>query len=151
MPLSPPKLDPKEEHFRIASDIDGLTFLAGDLGLPKTGSEGVIEQEVFESITNPGKLLLLVAWRDAAAAGRWKPKAVAGGKLRHRHVRVIRQYGMSDRREAPQFYPEVKKAVQKTERATAVGPGRVRRRQSPPTSRALAEASDYWIARFRGR
>jgi hypothetical protein len=22
MPLSPPKLDPKEEHFRIASDID---------------------------------------------------------------------------------------------------------------------------------
>ena len=26
MPLSPPKLDPKEEHFRIASDIDGLTL-----------------------------------------------------------------------------------------------------------------------------
>ena len=26
MPLSSPKLDPKEEHFRIASNIDGLTL-----------------------------------------------------------------------------------------------------------------------------
>jgi hypothetical protein len=27
--------------------------------------------------------------------------------LRHRQVRVIRNYGMRDRREAPQYYPEV--------------------------------------------
>jgi hypothetical protein len=86
------------------------TDLAVDLGLPKSGANGMTDHEVFESIYNPGKLPLLVSWRDAAAADEWKPKTVAGGKLRHRHVRVIRQYGMSDRREAPQYYPPVEKA-----------------------------------------
>jgi heme-degrading monooxygenase HmoA len=92
--------------------------LVADLRLPKSGADGVIDQEVFESIYNPGKLLLLVSWRDGAAAEHWKPRTVDRGKLRHRSVRVIRDYGMSDRREAPQFYPDVKKAVKKRQRAT---------------------------------
>jgi heme-degrading monooxygenase HmoA len=92
--------------------------LVADLGLPKSGTDGVVDQEVFESIYSPGKLLLLVSWRDGAAAEHWKPRTVDGGKLRHRNVRVIRDYGMSDRREAPQFYPEAKTTVQKRERAT---------------------------------
>ena len=87
--------------------------LVTDLGVPKSGTAGVIDQEIFESIYNPGKLLLLVSWRNAAAAEHWKPRTVAEGKLRHRSVRVIRDYGMFDRREAPQFYPEVKKTIQK--------------------------------------
>jgi heme-degrading monooxygenase HmoA len=84
----------------------GADFSA-DLGVARDGSDGVIDREVFESITNPGKLLLLVAWRNAASAREWKPGTVAGGTLRHRHVRVIRDYGMSDRREAPQYYPSL--------------------------------------------
>jgi hypothetical protein len=43
--------------------------------------------------------------------GKWAPAATADGKLRHRRVRVIRDYGMSDRGEAPQFFPEVKRAA----------------------------------------
>jgi heme-degrading monooxygenase HmoA len=89
------------------------TDFVADLRLPKSGIDGVIEHEVFESIYNPGKLLLLVAWRDKAAAEHWKPRTSAEGKLRHRSVRVIRDYGMSDRREAPQFYSDVKTTVQK--------------------------------------
>jgi heme-degrading monooxygenase HmoA len=92
--------------------------LVTDLGLPKTGTAGVIDQEIFESIYNPGKLLLLVSWPNAAAVEHWKPRTVAEGKLRHRCVRVIRDYGMFDRREAPQFYPEVENTAQKRERAT---------------------------------
>jgi heme-degrading monooxygenase HmoA len=88
-------------------------------GLPKSGAAGVIDQEIFESIYNPGKLLLLVSWRNVAAAEHWKPRTE--GRLRHRSVRVIRDYGMFDRREAPQFYPEVEKTVQKRKRATIVG------------------------------
>jgi heme-degrading monooxygenase HmoA len=95
--------------------------LVTDLGVPKSSTDGVMDQEVFESIYNPGKLLLLVSWRDAAAAERWKPRTSAEDKLRHRTVRVIRDYGMFDRREAPQFYPEVKKTVQKRERAAIIG------------------------------
>jgi heme-degrading monooxygenase HmoA len=64
--------------------------------------------EVFESIYSPGKLLLLGLWRDAGAASRWKPAHPAAvGKTRYRQVRIIRDYGMFDRREAPQYYREV--------------------------------------------
>ncbi len=79
---------------------------ATDLGLANSGGDGVIDQEIFESITNPGKLLLLVSWRDATAAAQWQPKATAVATLRHRQVRVIRDYGMADRREAPQYYAD---------------------------------------------
>jgi heme-degrading monooxygenase HmoA len=82
------------------------------LGLDKRPA-GLVDHEVFESIYSPGKLLLLATWRDAEAAARWAPVATADlGKLRHRRVRVIRDYGMADRHEAPQFFPEVKRAMQ---------------------------------------
>jgi heme-degrading monooxygenase HmoA len=94
----------------LAGEKPASTDLASDLGLPKTGCDGIVDQEVFESIYNPGKLLLLVSWKDAAPAERWKSKAVAAGELRHRRVRIIRDYGMADRREAPQYYPPVQAA-----------------------------------------
>jgi heme-degrading monooxygenase HmoA len=100
------------------SEKPASSHLVTGLGLPKSSTDDIIDQEVFESIYNPGKLLLLLSWRDAAAAEHWKPGTVATGKLRHRSVRVIRDYGMTDRREAPQFYPEVEKAVGKRETAT---------------------------------
>ncbi len=78
---------------------------APDTAVPATGADGIVGQEVFESIYNPGKRLVLVSWQDAAVAGRWTPTAGTG--VRHRQVRVIRDYGMFDRREAPQYYPAV--------------------------------------------
>jgi heme-degrading monooxygenase HmoA len=81
--------------------------LAAALALPPTGTDGVMAHEVFASIYNPGKLLLLASWRDAVAAGNWEPAETAGGSLRHRIVRIIRDYGMRDRREAPQYYQPV--------------------------------------------
>jgi enamine deaminase RidA (YjgF/YER057c/UK114 family) len=63
---------------------------------------------VFTSIYNPGKLALLVSWTDAEAAGRWTPTGPTRTEaVRHRAVRVVRDYGMFDRREAPQFNPAV--------------------------------------------
>jgi heme-degrading monooxygenase HmoA len=72
--------------------------------LPDPRSDGLLDQELFESITNPGKLLILASWRDKAAAEKWRP--AGSDDIRHRLVRVIRDYGMFDRREAPQFYPD---------------------------------------------
>jgi heme-degrading monooxygenase HmoA len=81
--------------------------LAVQLGLrPPTG--GLIDHEAFSSIYIAGKVVLLAAWRDAEAAAAWSPAAPDEAQsLRHRHVRVIRDYGLFDRREAPQFYPAV--------------------------------------------
>ena len=81
-----------------------LSVCEGDAqALAEGPRDGVHDSELYESITTPGKLLLLVSWLDGAAADAWQPPSPA----RHRRVRVIRDYGMADRREAPQFYPDV--------------------------------------------
>jgi heme-degrading monooxygenase HmoA len=104
--LSISELTPPEEGKpKIAAEQ-----LAGQLGLDRR-LDGLVDHEVFESIYNPGKLLVLATWRDSDTAKRWGPVAnVDLGKLRHRRLRVIRDYGMTDRHEAPQFYPEIKRA-----------------------------------------
>jgi heme-degrading monooxygenase HmoA len=71
------------------------------------GTNGLIDYEVFESIYSQGKLLLLITWADGDAAAAWMPNAPpAADALRHRRVRVIRDYGMSDRYAAPQYFPD---------------------------------------------
>jgi heme-degrading monooxygenase HmoA len=62
----------------------------------------LVEQERYESINRPGARLLLASWRTAGGATRGREPAA-----RHRRVRVIREYGMRDRREAPQHFPDV--------------------------------------------
>jgi heme-degrading monooxygenase HmoA len=84
--------------------------LAAQLGLV-FGDKGVVGHETFESIYVPGKLLLLVSWRSAADAEAFSPKRPPDAKtLRHRSVRIIRDYGMFERREAPQFYREARRS-----------------------------------------
>ena len=85
------------------------TDLPRELGLPATGTQGLLDSEIYESIYVEGKLLLLGSWRDATAAEAWRPPAGRHAKLRHRVVRVVRDYGMFDRREAAQYYPEVQR------------------------------------------
>jgi heme-degrading monooxygenase HmoA len=69
----------------------------------------LLDWDVFESIYQRGKFILLTSWRDAAAV-EGSP-VQAGGNIRHRLVRVIRDYGMFDRVEAPQHFPPVAKVV----------------------------------------
>ena len=80
---------------------------AADLGL-EAHAKDLVEQEAFESIYTPGKLVLLAFWRGSEAAELWRPAAAnAIQSLRHRQVRVVRDYGMFERREAPQYYEGV--------------------------------------------
>lgn len=83
--------------------------LAAVLRLPPAATAGVVEHETFAGIADPQKLLLLVSWRDEAAAHSWRPAEQAPGP-RHRAVHIIRDYGMRDRREAPQYHPPVRPA-----------------------------------------
>lgn len=87
----------------------GAETLQVRLRVPEIGRDGVCDAELFESIYTSGKLLVLVSWRDSAAANAWRPPTSLpdAGRIRHRRVRVIRDYGLADRREAPQFYPDV--------------------------------------------
>ncbi|ANN79996.1 antibiotic biosynthesis monooxygenase family protein [Bordetella flabilis] len=81
--------------------------IPAQLGLDP-GRSGLVEYEVYESIYNPGKMLLLAGWRTARDAAGWQPALLPGAKQqRHRCMRSIREYGMFDRAEAPQYYPDV--------------------------------------------
>jgi len=87
-----------------------------ELGAPKQIMEGlgisaftasIADNDVFASIYNKGKYAVLISWKDAAAGTQWTPVKADGLKtLRHRTIRIVRDYGMFDRREAPQFYPD---------------------------------------------
>jgi heme-degrading monooxygenase HmoA len=77
------------------------------LALPEIGSAGLVARESFESITDAGKRLVLASWHGGADAEHWVAATRSGTAHRHRLVRIIRDYGMRDRREAPQYYPPV--------------------------------------------
>jgi len=76
--------------------------IAAALGL-RADAAGLVAWDVFDAILSPGDVLLMVTARDQAAAQAMSPRD--GAQLRR--VRILRDYGMFDRREAPQYYPDV--------------------------------------------
>jgi heme-degrading monooxygenase HmoA len=75
--------------------------------------DGFVSIERFASLTNEGKILSLSLWRDEDAVSRWRrldehrvaqAKGRAGifADYRLRVATVVRDYGMSDREQAPQ-------------------------------------------------
>jgi len=77
------------------------------LGLAPNAS-GLVSWDVFDAVLTPGEIILLMSWRDQGAAVAFEASANPPEGARQRRVRVIRDYGMFDRREAPQYYPEVR-------------------------------------------
>jgi heme-degrading monooxygenase HmoA len=78
--------------------------------------DGFISVERFRSLTTPGKILSLSLWRDEDAVRRWREMAehraaqLAGREhvfadYRLRVAHVLRDYGMTDRAQAPQHLP----------------------------------------------
>jgi heme-degrading monooxygenase HmoA len=96
---------------RTGSDIAvHIDLLPARLGLGPH-LDGLVDVEVFESIYSPGKFAVLALWRDARAANGWTPSHLdAAETARYRQVRIIRDYGMFDRREAPQFFRDVSRS-----------------------------------------
>ena len=82
--------------------------------------DGFISVERFGSLTTEGKYVSLSFWRDEAAVVRWREQAQhhmaqARGRetifadYRIRVAEVVRDYGMFERDQAPQVFPDVKK------------------------------------------
>ena len=75
-------------------------------------TDGFISIERFQSLSEPGKVLSLSWWRDEASIARWRQfeqhrTAQSAGRerifsdYRLRIAEVLRDYGMSDRLQAP--------------------------------------------------
>ena len=85
------------ESTRLLDEIDALS-----------GDSAPIEFDVLHGILRPAKACVLLSWREAAAAEAWSPTpSSAVIALRRRSVRVVRDYGMRRREEAPQYHPAV--------------------------------------------
>ena len=76
--------------------------------------DGFISVERFESLPEPGKMLSLSFWRDEAAIRKWREldvhraaqergRASVFSDYRLRVASVVRDYGMSERAEAPVY------------------------------------------------
>jgi heme-degrading monooxygenase HmoA len=79
--------------------------VARTLGLPSK-AEALISWDVFDAVLTPGDLILLMSWRDNIQAETFEKNISLKEHARLRRVRVVRDYGMYDRREAPQYYPD---------------------------------------------
>jgi heme-degrading monooxygenase HmoA len=98
-----PKAHHRQDYFDIAArlrpDLDGI--------------DGFISVERFESLMQPGKILSLSFWRDEEALANWRKlahhrDAQSQGRqmmfedYRLRVAGVIRDYGMTERDQAPE-------------------------------------------------
>ena len=92
----------REDYFRIAGE---LAPLLGEI-------DGFISIERFQSLRDESRILSLSFWRDEAAVAAWRKleahrAAQAEGRAsvfrnyRLRVAHVVRDYGMSDRAQAP--------------------------------------------------
>ncbi|WP_244808501.1 antibiotic biosynthesis monooxygenase family protein [Caballeronia zhejiangensis] len=82
--------------------------VAESLGLD-TQAQGLVAWDAFNALLSPGDAIVVATWRDQAAADAFERDAAQLNDVRLRHIRVIREYGMFDRREAPQYFPDVER------------------------------------------
>ena len=98
-----PKSDQKDAYLTMAAEMKALVDQI----------DGFISVERFESLTTPGKLLSLSFWRDEAALEEWRKltrhraaqkagREIMFDDYRLRVAAVIRDYGITERDEAPQ-------------------------------------------------
>ncbi len=83
------------------------------LGL-KSGASGLVSWDVFDAVLIPGDVIAMITWRDEAAADDGERSLEPGEGARLRRIRVVRDYGMFDRREAPQYYPDATRSHAET-------------------------------------
>lgn len=97
-----PRADAKQDYLAIAAALRPLLDQV----------DGFISIERFQSLSDPGKLLSLSFFRDEAAIAEWRRleahrEAQAAGRAavfedyRLRIAGVVRDYGMSERAQAP--------------------------------------------------
>jgi len=70
-------------------------------------AQGLVSWDVFDAVLSRGEIILLSSWKEEADANAFRQAIRVAEGTRVRQVRVVRDYGMIDRREAPQYYPPV--------------------------------------------
>ena len=67
---------------------------------------GFLEWDLFDAVLTPGDIILMATFKDGPTASAFMDSVSIPDEARLRSVRIIRDYSMFDRREAPQYFPE---------------------------------------------
>ncbi|SEC98812.1 Heme-degrading monooxygenase HmoA [Burkholderia sp. WP9] len=86
----------------------GAEGVAKSLGVD-TNAPGLVSWDVFDALMTPGDVIVVVTWQDQAAVEAFERAAQTADGSRRRSIRIVREYGMFDRREAPQYFEEVQR------------------------------------------
>ncbi|WP_377159779.1 antibiotic biosynthesis monooxygenase family protein [Roseateles sp. UC29_93] len=97
-----PSADGRDRYLELAAELKPLLQEV----------DGFLSIERFQSLTDPGKLLSLSFWRDEAAVREWRRieahraaqsegRAGVFADYRLRVAAVLRDYGMTEREQAP--------------------------------------------------
>lgn len=78
----------------------GVSIVEGPADETPPDAAGLVDWDMFDGILDSRDRVLLLSWRDADAMQAWGPQPGA----RRRDVRIVRDYGLRDRAEAPQFH-----------------------------------------------
>lgn len=67
----------------------------------------IVDGDVFDHISTPERAVILMGWRTEQEADDFANEAIRRNDVDASvySIRVVRDYGMTDRREAPQYYP----------------------------------------------
>jgi len=88
----------------------GAEAVAKSLGVD-TNAAGLVSWDVFDALMTPGDVIVVVTWQDQAAVEAFERAAQMADGLRRRSIRIVREYGMFDRREAPQYFEEAQRRM----------------------------------------
>jgi len=76
------------------------------LGFDLNSYGDCVSWDVFEAVHKPGDIILLCSWKDQSSALEFAKYALGPEDSRIRVSRIVRDYSMFDRREAPQYFPD---------------------------------------------
>ena len=98
---------------RPSGHPSNVTACSQFLGLDIYSGDALVDWDIYDAVLTPGDLCLMLVWKDCGAVKYFEDgeRMLLPETHRIRHVRVIRDYTMLDRREAPQYYPAVSRAA----------------------------------------
>jgi len=76
------------------------------LGFDLNSYGDCVSWDVFEAVFTPGDIILLCSWKDQPSALDFAQYALGPEDSRVRAARIVRDYTMFDRREAPRYFPD---------------------------------------------